>query len=199
VTLLRLNRRNVTLLRCGLTRAHLIKAALMGAGEVIAVDRSERRLALADHLAAAHTVLDGGQEHAADAIAAVRDLTGGEGADVVVNATGIPGSFASALAMVRDGGTVLEVGAFVDMGAESVNPAEICGRNLTIMGTGGEDLPAYPGTLALLTRHRHAIPFADMVSHRFAIADAARALETSLDADHATKVLISDSLARAAT
>jgi threonine dehydrogenase-like Zn-dependent dehydrogenase len=175
--------------------AHLIKAALMGAGEVIAVDRSGRRLALADHLAAARTVLDGGQGHAADAIAAVRDLTGGEGVDVVVNATGFPGSFASALGMVRDGGTVLEVGAFVDMGAESVNPAEICGRNLTIMGTGGEDLPAYAGTLALLARHRHAIPFAEMVSHRFPIADAALALETSLDAEQATKVLISDSLA----
>jgi threonine dehydrogenase-like Zn-dependent dehydrogenase len=97
--------------------------------------------------------------------------------------------------MVRDGGTILEVGAFVDMGAETVNPAEICGRNLTIMGTGGEDLLTYPGTLALLTCHRHAIPFAEMVSHRFRIVDAALALETSLEADSATKVLISDSLA----
>jgi threonine dehydrogenase-like Zn-dependent dehydrogenase len=97
--------------------------------------------------------------------------------------------------MVRDGGTILEVGAFVDMGAETVNPAEICGRNLTIMGTGGEDLQAYAGTLALLTRHRDAIPFAEMVSHRFVIADAALALETSLDAENATKVLISDALA----
>jgi len=177
--------------------AHLIKSALMGAGEVIAVDRSEKRLALADHLAAAHTVLDRGDGHRADTIAAVRDLTGGggEGADVVVNATGFPGSFASALRMVRDGGTVLEVGAFVDMGAETVNPAEICGRNLTVMGTGGEDLQAYAGTLALLARHRDAIPFAEMVSHRFPIVDAALALETSLDADAATKVLISDSLA----
>ncbi len=175
--------------------AHLIKAALMGAGDLIAVDRSKRRLALGEHLAAARTVLDRGTEHSTDAIAAVRDSTGGEGADVVVNATGFPGSFASALRMVRDGGTILEVGAFVDMGAETVNPAEICGRNLTIMGTGGEDLQAYAGTLALLARHRHTIPFAEMVSHRFPIADAALALETSLDADTATKVLISDALA----
>jgi threonine dehydrogenase-like Zn-dependent dehydrogenase len=176
--------------------AHLVKAALMGAGEVIAVDRSARRLALADRLAAARMVLDRGQDHGADAVVAVRDITGGDGADVVVNATGFPGSFASAMRMVRDGGTILEVGAFVDMGAETVNPAEICGRNLTIMGTGGEDLQAYAGTLALLARHRDAIPFAEMVSHRFPIADAALALETSLDAENATKVLISDTLAR---
>ncbi|HEY0811959.1 MAG TPA: alcohol dehydrogenase catalytic domain-containing protein [Pseudonocardia sp.] len=175
--------------------AHVIKSALMGAGAVIAVDRSAKRLALAGHLAAAHTVLDRGADNGGDTVAEVRDLTGGEGADVVVNATGFPGSFASALHMVRDGGTVLEVGAFVDMGAETVNPAEICGRNLTVMGTGGEDLLAYAGTLALLARHRHAIPFAEMVSHRFPVVDAALALQTSLDADAATKVLISDSLA----
>lgn len=173
--------------------AHLVKAALMGAGRVIAVDRSELRLALAHRLVAAETVLveaddDGG-------VGAVRDLTDGEGADVVVNATGSPGSFASALGMVRDAGTILEVGAFVDMGPEAFNPAVVCGRSLTIMGTGGEDLTAYPGTLALLDRHHRSIPLAEMVSHVYAVRDAAQALTTSLDAATATKVLISDELA----
>jgi L-iditol 2-dehydrogenase len=88
---------------------------------------------------------------------------------------------------------VLEVGAFVDMGAETFNPAAICGRSLTVMGTGGEDLMAYAGTLALLDRHRE-IPFAEMVSHVFPVAEAALAVETSLDADNATKVLVSDVL-----
>ena len=95
---------------------------------------------------------------------------------------------------MRDGGTILEVGAFVDMGAEAFNPAVICGRNLTIMGIGGEDLAAYPDTLALLNRHREHIPFAAMVSHRFPVADAALAVATSLDPHTATKVLISDEL-----
>ena len=114
--------------------------------------------------------------------------------DVVVNATGFPGSFALAASMVRDAGTILEVGAFVDMGPEAFNPAVICGRSLTVMGIGGEDPPAYDGTLALLTRHAGAIPFAEMISHTFRIADAALAIETSLDADNATKVLISNVL-----
>ncbi len=62
------------------------------------------------------------------------------------------------------------------------------------MGIGGEDLQAYAGTLALLARHRAAIPFAEMVSHTFRVADSALALETALDADNATKVLISNVL-----
>jgi len=109
---------------------------------------------------------------------------------VVVNATGFPGAWAQALDIVRDGGTVIEVGAFVDMGTETVNPASVCGRNLCLLGVGGEDLAAYEGTLALLARHQASIPFADMVSHRFVLTDAPRAMALALDADASAKVLI---------
>jgi L-iditol 2-dehydrogenase len=92
--------------------------------------------------------------------------------------------------IVRDGGTIIEVGAFVDMGAEAFNPATVCGRNLCLLGVGGEDLTAYEGTLALLARHHRSVPFADMVSHRFAVADAPRAMALSLDPEASAKVLI---------
>ncbi len=91
---------------------------------------------------------------------------------------------------MRDAGTIVEVGAFVDMGGEAFNPASVCGRSLAILGVGGEDLLAYPGTLALLDRHRRAIPFADMVSHRFDVARAPDAMAVALDADASAKVLI---------
>jgi threonine dehydrogenase-like Zn-dependent dehydrogenase len=176
--------------------AHLVKAALMGAGRLIAVDKSARRLALARRLVNAGTVAVGNPADGPDdsARAQVLDMTGGEGADVVVNATGFPGSFSLAASLVRDAGTILEVGAFVDMGPEAFNPAVICGRSLTVMGTGGEDLQAYDGTIALLARHAGTIRFAEMVSHTFRIADAALAIKTSLDAGTATKVLISNTL-----
>ncbi len=177
--------------------SHLVKAALMGAGRVIAVDKSQKRLALAQRLANADTVLvakDAAGEDV-DVRNQILELTQGEGADLVVNATGFPGSFALATSLVRDAGSILEVGAFVDMGPESFNPAQICGRSLNIMGTGGEDVQAYAGTLSLLARHQSAVPFADMVSHVFPIAEAAQAVTTSLDAETATKVLISNVLA----
>ena len=101
----------------------------------------------------------------------------------MVNATGFPGSFAQAVEMVRDGGLVIEVGAFVDMGEESFNPAVLCGRNLTMLGIGGEDLLVYEGTLALLARHQASAGFADMVSHRFGVQDAPEAMRTALDAE----------------
>jgi threonine dehydrogenase-like Zn-dependent dehydrogenase len=165
--------------------AHTIKASLMGAGEVLVLDPASNRRGLAARVAEAVAIAPGD-----GATAEVRERCRGEGADVVVNATGFPGAFAQATAIVRDGGTIIEVGAFVDMGDEAFNPAVICGRNLTLLGVGGEDLRCYEGTLALLARHHLRIPFEEIVSHRFAIEDAPAAMTTALDADASAKVLI---------
>ena len=96
--------------------------------------------------------------------------------------------------MVRDAGTILEVGAFVDMGPETFNPAVVCGRSLTVMGTEARTCRHTTVRSLFSTRHADAIPFAEMVSHTFRIADAALAIKTSLDAGTATKVLISNTL-----
>ena len=85
--------------------AHAVKAALMGAGRVLAVDRSASRLALAERLAGAEAIAAG-----PSAPAAVRERTADEGVDVVVDATGFPGSLAQSVEMVRDGGLIVEAG-----------------------------------------------------------------------------------------
>jgi L-iditol 2-dehydrogenase len=157
-----------------LGQAHAVKAQLMGAGRIFAVDPSRKRLEIAARIA-------GAEAAEADEL---------RGIDLVVNATGFPGSFAKAMAMVRDGGTIIEVGAFVDMGEESFNPAALCGRGLTLMGIAGEDVLVYDRTLALLARHVGTIPFAEMVSHRFPVAEAPAAMATALDAERSAKVLI---------
>ena len=165
--------------------AHAIKASLMGAGRVLTIDRSAARLELATRLAGAVPIPADD-----DAVRQVRAQSRGEGADLVVDATGFPGSFAPSTEMARDGGTIVEVGAFVETGGEAFDPAALCGRSLTFLGVGGEDLQAYEGTLALLARHGAAIPFGEMISHRFPIADASRAMQVALDAAASAKVLI---------
>ena len=165
--------------------AHALKASLMGAGKVFVIDRSALRLALAQRLAGALALPEG-----PEATARIRAQTNGDGADLVVNATGFPGTLEQATAIVRDGGTIVEVGAFVDMGSERFNPASLCGRSLAALGIGGEDLTVYEGTLALLDRHQHKIPFTDMISHRFGVSDAPAAMRVALDAEISAKVLI---------
>jgi (R,R)-butanediol dehydrogenase/meso-butanediol dehydrogenase/diacetyl reductase len=80
-------------------------AAASGAGAVIAVDIDDGRLEAARALGASHTV-NASRE---DAVEAIRRITG-EGADVVLEASGAPASPGVAIAAAKRGGTVLIVG-----------------------------------------------------------------------------------------
>jgi len=85
---------------------HTQLARLSGAAPVIAVSRSAGKLAMARRMKADH-VVDGSRE---DVVAAVLDATGGQGADVVIDAAGVPELIASAIAMLRPGGRLLVYG-----------------------------------------------------------------------------------------
>ena len=166
---------------------HAAKAALMGAARVIAVDRHSFRLDLAADVGATDCIL--ADEDGAETAARIRALSGG-GVDVVVDATGVPETFLPCVDAVRDGGTLIEVGAFVDLGPVAFNPAVLCGRNLTLLGVGGEDARAYPGALALLARHHERVPFAHLVTHRFPLTEAVEAMQVALEANATIKVVV---------
>lgn len=167
---------------------HVARAALLGASRVIAIDPFGPRVALAGELGATDTLVAGG----ADAASAefVADATDGRGVDVVVDATGHPASFVPSLGLLRDGGTLIEVGAFVDLGTVPVNPATILGRNLTILGVAGEDARVYDSTLAMLADHHETVPFHRAVTHTFPLDQVETAMHTALGADTAMKVVI---------
>ena len=167
---------------------HVAKAALMGADQVFAIDPYGPRLDLCRELGATDTLTAGADDDAV--LEWVRDRTGGRGVDVVVDATGHPVSFGPSLDLLRDGGTLVEVGAFVDLGTVPVNPASILGRNLTIVGVAGEDARAYDRTLAMLAEHHERVPFHRAVTHTFPISEAEAAMRTALGADTAMKVVI---------
>ena len=167
---------------------HAAKARLMGASTVIAIDPFGPRVELTIELGATHSIIAGADDPAV--IEFVRDVTGGRGVDVVVDGTGYPVSFVPSLELLRDGGTLLEVGAFVDLGTVPVNPASILGRNLSIVGVAGEDARAYDRTLAMLAEHHHHVPFERAVTHTFPLEHAEQAMQTALAADTAMKVVI---------
>ena len=81
-------------------------------------------------------------------------------------------------------------GAFVSLGPRPFDPAVLCGRNLTLLGVGGEDARAYEPTLRLLARHHRSLPLALAITHRFPLSRAAEAMETALRGDGAMKVVI---------
>ncbi|VFA94562.1 S-(hydroxymethyl)mycothiol dehydrogenase [Nocardia farcinica] len=98
---------SVAVIGCGgVGDAAIAGARLAGAATIIAVDRDPRKLAWATDLGATHTV-DASQ---VDAVAAIQDLTGGLGADVVIDAVGRPETWKQAFYARDLAGTVVLVG-----------------------------------------------------------------------------------------
>jgi aryl-alcohol dehydrogenase len=85
----------------------VMAAALTPAARIIAVDRVPARLDLARELGATDTVDATG----ADLAAALPQLTGGRGVDLILDATGVPAVITAGLASLAVGGTLAFVGA----------------------------------------------------------------------------------------
>ena len=168
---------------------HLAKAEMMGAGALIAVDMMPERL---EHARAfgADVLLDASRTTPEERLELVREATGGIGADVVVSCSGQATTMIEGLEMVRPGGTVIEAGAFVDMGPVPINPnSQVCIKGVTILGIGGETLDQYRPALDMLTRHRDRLPFARAITHRVSLDEVGSALELA-QTGAAMKVLV---------
>ena len=93
----------------GVGTAAVVGARLAGAAKVIAIDIDERKLATAQELGATHAVNSKGLDHDG-VVAAVQELTGGFGADVVIDAVGRPETWKQAFYARDLAGTVVLVG-----------------------------------------------------------------------------------------
>ncbi|MEU9119801.1 S-(hydroxymethyl)mycothiol dehydrogenase [Streptomyces sp. NPDC048506] len=97
----------VAVIGCGgVGNAAIAGASIAGARRVIAVDIDERKLDGATRFGATHTVNSRGT----DPVEAVRELTGGHGADVVIDAVGRPETYRQAFSMRDLAGTLVQVG-----------------------------------------------------------------------------------------
>jgi S-(hydroxymethyl)mycothiol dehydrogenase len=98
---------SVAVIGCGgVGDAAIVGARLTGASTIIAIDRDEKKLRWAVELGATHTV----NAAQVDTVEAVRELTGGFGADVVIDAVGRPETWRQAFYARDLAGTVVLVG-----------------------------------------------------------------------------------------
>ncbi|MFI8947340.1 S-(hydroxymethyl)mycothiol dehydrogenase [Streptomyces sp. NPDC053750] len=97
----------VAVIGCGgVGDAAVVGARLAGAAKIVAVDVDDRKLATATSLGATHTV----NSRTQDPVDAIRELTGGFGADVVIEAVGRPETYRQAFYARDLAGTVVLVG-----------------------------------------------------------------------------------------
>jgi S-(hydroxymethyl)mycothiol dehydrogenase len=91
----------------GVGDAAIMGSRLAGANTIIAIDRDPRKLEWATELGATHTI---NATEVDDVVEAVQELTGGFGADVVVDAVGRPETWKQAFYARDLAGTVVLVG-----------------------------------------------------------------------------------------
>ncbi|WP_328402459.1 S-(hydroxymethyl)mycothiol dehydrogenase [Streptomyces sp. NBC_00390] len=98
---------SVAVIGCGgVGDAAVVGARLAGAARIIAVDIDDRKLRTAGAMGATHTV----NSRDTDPVEAIRELTGGFGADVVIEAVGRPETYEQAFYARDLAGTVVLVG-----------------------------------------------------------------------------------------
>ena len=162
----------------GLGGVMLAKA--MGA-QVIGVDLLPERLELARQLGA-DAVIDAAAQ---DPVAAIRDMTAGEGAEVAVDYSGHPQARNNALDCVRIWGRVAFVG---ERNLTTINPSpQMLHKQLTVVGSWVFGLWELQELGAFLVR-QHLHP-ESMVTHRFPLERIAEALKL-FDTGKTGKVII---------
>ncbi|MEU3298520.1 S-(hydroxymethyl)mycothiol dehydrogenase [Streptomyces sp. NPDC006678] len=98
---------SVAVIGCGgVGDGAIVGARLAGAARIIAVDVDDRKLETARTMGATHTV----NSRSTDPVEAIRELTGGFGADVVIEAVGRPETYEQAFYARDLAGTVVLVG-----------------------------------------------------------------------------------------
>ena len=164
--------------------AAVMTARLFTPGRIVMIDVADTRLEKAREFGADTTINNG----RADPVAAVMELTGGLGADVAIEAVGVPETFELCTELIRPGGRVANVG--VHGHPATLHLERLWIRDVTIT-MGLVDTFTTPKLLRLVAEGRlDPTPFA---THRFELDEMTEAYDTFADAasTHALKVVLS--------
>lgn len=161
----------------GMSTAALARRA--GAGQVIVIGAPADRLALAADMGADH-VIDIDRMSSDERVQRVLDLTGGLGADVVVEAAGSPRAFEEGLLMARNGGAYVIAGHYTNTGDSTINAHEHINRkHLDIRGCWGSEVSHFLRALRALERYGSEVPWERIGAATYGLAQLNEALATA--------------------
>jgi len=146
----------------------ILAARMFSPGHVVAIDLADARLEAAKSFGADLTVNNG----TTDAVEFVREVTEGLGADVAIEAVGVPATFELCTQLVRPGGRVANIG--VHGKPATLHLESLWIKDVTIT-TGLVDTYSTPNLLKLVAAHQ--IEAARFVTHRFALDEITQAYD----------------------
>ncbi|MFI6501475.1 S-(hydroxymethyl)mycothiol dehydrogenase [Nonomuraea typhae] len=158
---------SVAVIGCGgVGDAAILGSSLAGAARIIAVDVDDRKLEWARGFGATHTV----NSRSHDPVEAIRELTGGHGADVVVEAVGRPETYKQAFYARDLAGTVVLVGVPTPEMTLELPLLDVFGRGGALKSSWyGDCLPSrdFPMLIDLFLQNR--LPLDKFVSEEIAL------------------------------
>nr|WP_314464702.1 zinc-binding dehydrogenase [uncultured Clostridium sp.] len=149
----------------------------MGVRKIIAVDGDEKRLAMAEKLGAAYTV----NFMKEDSRARIMEITG-TGAEMAFQCTGSPKAASMIWKYVRRGGSMCELGFFVDNGDTTYNPhQDICNKEIKVTGSWTYQAADWiQATEFLKEAQKDGLPVEELLTHKYALADINEAMEMNI-------------------
>jgi alcohol dehydrogenase len=165
--------------------AAVLTARLYSPSQIVVIDLAESRLQAAKQLGADIAIGSGD-----DPLETVRAITDGLGADVVMEAVGIPETFELCTKLVRPGGRVANIG--VHGKPATLHLEELWIRNVAIT-TGLVDTYSTPTLLKMLAGRQ--LDVSQMITHRYQLDDFMQAYDVFADPAHtgALKVVLTRS------
>ena len=163
--------------------ATILTAKLFTPGKIVAIDLADSRLAKALEFGADVAINNGNE----DAVARVMELTGGLGADVAVEAVGVPQTFELCAELIRPGGRLANVGVH---GHPATLHLERLWIRDVLITTGLVDTSTTPKLLRLIAEGR--LDPTAFATHRFELDEAMEAYDVFADAatTNALKVVL---------
>jgi S-(hydroxymethyl)mycothiol dehydrogenase len=180
---------SVAVIGCGgVGMAAVMGARLAGAAKVIAVDVDERKLRWASDLGATHTVDSSGT----DPVTAVQELTGGFGADVVIDAVGRPETWRQAFYARDLAGTLVLVGVPTpDMRIPDIPLLDVFGRGGSLRSSWyGDCLPSRDFPMLVDLYRQGRLDLDAFVSERVGLGDVEAAFGRMHEGDVLRSVVV---------
>ncbi len=158
----------------GLSAAALARRC--GAGQVIVIGGPASRLDLAIKMGA-DAVIDLDTTSPEERLVRVLDLTGGLGADVVIEAAGSARAFEEGVRLARNGGAYVIAGHYTNVGDSTINAhVDINRKHLDIRGCWGSEVRHFLQALRVLERYGTEVPWALIGARTFGLKDINAAL-----------------------
>ncbi|MFI9046443.1 S-(hydroxymethyl)mycothiol dehydrogenase [Streptomyces sp. NPDC053427] len=166
---------SVAVIGCGgVGDAAVVGARLAGAAKIVAVDIDDRKLEKARSMGATHTV----NSRSTDPVEAIRGLTGGFGADVVIDAVGRPETYKQAFYARDLAGTVVLVGVPTPEMALELPLLDVFGRGGALKSSWyGDCLPSRDFPMLIDLHQQGRIDLGAFVTETIGIEDVEQAFE----------------------